>query len=122
MGLSGTAAQPGGPPTPSASAPQHPCTPAYLRCTLCTLPPCASAGVWQHRHISGPALPPVAGQLAQLTSGAAVKQQLYQTAVHGRADGSSSEKVLSRMIVRPPPKNPGSLPRTLSLGGSVVTK
>jgi hypothetical protein len=52
----------------------------------------------------------------------AVKQQLYQTAVHGRADGSSSEKVLSRMIVRPPPKNPGSLPRTLSLGGSVVTK
>jgi len=87
-------------------------------------------GVWQHRHISAPTstlppvagqLPPVAGQLAQLTSGAAVQQQLYQTAVHRRVDGSSSEKVLSRMIVRPPPKNPGSLPRTLSLGG-VATK
>ena len=79
-------------------------------------------GVWQHRHIAGPTLPPVAGQLAQLTSGAAVQQQLYQTAVHGRVDGSSSEKVLSRMIVRPEPKqkHPGSLPRTLSSGGGGV--
>ena len=81
-------------------------------------------GVWQHRHIAGPTLPPVAGQLAQLTSGAAVQQQLYQTAVHGRVDGSSSEKVLSRMIVRPEPKqkHPGSLPRTLSSGGGVAAK
>ena len=126
-----------GPPTPSASAPlhlgtpvpQHPCRPPLHPLHL-TTPPSASSGVWQHRHISAPTstlppvagqLPPVAGQLAQLTSGAAVQQQLYQTAVHRRVDGSSSEKVLSRMIVRPPPKNPGSLPRTLSLGG-VATK
>ena len=117
-----------GPPTPSASAPLHLGTPVYP--LHLTTPPSASSGVWQHRHISAPTstlppvagqLPPVAGQLAQLTSGAAVQQQLYQTAVHRRVDGSSSEKVLSRMIVRPPPKNPGSLPRTLSLGG-VATK
>ena len=112
----------------STSARLHPCRPADLRCTplhpLHLATPVSSAGVWQHRHIAGPTLPPVAGQLAQLTSGTAVQQQLYQTAVHGRVDGSSSEKVLSRMIVRPEPKqkHPGSLPRTLSSGGGVAAK
>ena len=119
MSLKGAAVQPRCPPTPSASAPFHLGTSADPFCTalhLATLA-YATAGVWQHRQISGATLPPAAGQLAQLTSGAAVQQQLYQTAVHSRVDGSSSEKVLNRMIVRPPPKNSSPLPRNQSLGG-----